>query len=241
LRGLRHRLLSSRTKERRQAAADLIDHLPSYQVALWPDGWELDPDGAVRVRDTHAMAEARRWYVLAGRNQAGAAAYGLMARQGVSVPQAVLALVGKRFASEQVASVALQLVAGEWIRQRRRELRSAAPEALAARTQAWSGSRHRAVWDEDAVAGLVAELVRACAAERLIPNAHYRIGVRADDGYGLTLWRCRLRVALDAYARARAAEVLALALIPWNRAVVRDGAAVPILSVEVRGPGLRGR
>ncbi|MCU0834186.1 MAG: hypothetical protein MUC77_07070 [Chromatiaceae bacterium] len=239
MRGLSDKLLLSFAKIGRQAAEELIDRLPAYQVALWPDGWELLPGGAVRVRDTHAMAEARRWYLLAERNQAGARGQRLMALHGV-VPRAVVDLKGRRFASEQVASVALNLVAGDWLRLRRCALRAAPCEALAARALAWSGSRHSASEDARSVGGLVAEVLRACAAERLIPDARYRVDVRADDGYGLTLWRCRLRVALDPYARARVADVLGVALIPWNRAVVRDGAAVPIVSVEVLGPGVVG-
>lgn len=239
MRGLPNRLLPSFSKVGRDAAEALIDRLPAYQVALWPDGWELFPDGGVRVCDTHAMAEARRWHALAERNHAGARGRRLMALHGI-VPSGVVELAGRRFASEQAASVAMHLVAGDWIRRRRRELRAAACEALAARALAWSGSRHAAAQDAESVSALIAELVRACAAERLIPDAHYRIGVRADDGYGLTLWRCCLRVALDPYARTRVAEILALALIPWNRAVVRDGAAVPIVAVEVRGPGAAG-
>ena len=239
MRGLPDALLTPSKRVRRLAAKALIDRLPAYQVALWPDGWELLPDGAVRVCDTHAMAEARRWHALAERNQARALGRRLMARHGI-VPREVVELSGRRFASEQVASVALQLVAGDWIRLRRSELRAAPQKALAARELAWSGSRHVVGQDAQSLAGLVAELLRTCATERLIPDAHYRIGVRADDGYGLTLWRCRLRVALDPYARTRVAEILALALIPWNRAVVRDGAAVPIVAVEVRGPGAAG-
>lgn len=239
MRGLPDKLLTSLTSARRQAAEALIDRLPAYQIALWPDGWELLPDGSVRVCDTHAMAESRRWHALAERNQAGARGQRLMARHGV-VPRPVVDLCGRRFASEQAASVALHLVAGDWLRLRRRELRAAPCEALAARALGWSGSRHTGAQDAQSVSGLVAELLHACAAERLIPDAHYQVGVRADDGYGLTLWRCRLRVALDPYARARVAEVLGVALIPWNRAVVRDGTAVPVVAIEVRGPGVTG-
>ena len=62
------RALFSHFARGRRAAARLVAELPAYQVALWPDGWVLEPDGGVQVRDTHAMAEARRWYVLAGGN-----------------------------------------------------------------------------------------------------------------------------------------------------------------------------
>ena len=63
-----------------------VARLPVYQVALWPDGWELGRDGSVRVLDTHEMAEARRWYALAERNQYREDASKVMALYGIFVP-----------------------------------------------------------------------------------------------------------------------------------------------------------
>lgn len=49
-------------------ASRIVAALPVYQVALWPDGWVLGASGEVSVRDTHAMAEARRWHAQPGRH-----------------------------------------------------------------------------------------------------------------------------------------------------------------------------
>jgi len=222
------------------AAAAVIAALPAYQVALWPDGWELDADGTVSVRDTHDMAEARRWYAMAERNRNGrcrsparADLDRVMGLHGIFVPRAVVAMSGQRFASEQVASVALQLVAGEWIATRRRRLMAAPDRALAQRALAWSGSRHRGAPAQSQLQELLAGLLEACIAERLLPPARYRLELGADDGYGIRAWTCSVHVDLDPYARARAAEVLRAALIPWNRAVIRDGRAVPLIALRV--------
>lgn len=218
----------------RREAADLVRGLPVYQVALWPDGWEMLPDGAVRVRDTHAMAEARRWYSLAERNHAREDVPRVMSMHGVFVPRVVVDLAERRFPSERAASVALELVAGEWVRQRRRQLLESPEHALAVRALGWTGSLHRPEPDPRRIEALVRTLLRDCVGERLIPDADYGVGVRPDGGYGIAAWRCTLTVALDPYARARVAEALTAALIPWNRAVVRDGAPATVLAVEVR-------
>jgi hypothetical protein len=148
---------------RASAACAEIASLPAYQVALWPDGWLLEADGGVRVRDTHEMAEARRWLEMAARNRQGRARAPMsdaevartMRMHRLCVPRAVIDLAGRRFASEQVASVALSLVASEWIGERRGELGRAPEQALAARARAWSGSRHAGAPDADAMRQLV--------------------------------------------------------------------------------------
>ena len=226
----------------RRAATEAIRALPAYRVALWPDGWVLDTDGGVRVVDTHAMAEARRWFDMAERSSAGGSRRGLTAAEqrramrllGVYVPRAVVALSGRRFVSEQVASVALQLIAGEWIGERRRILLAQPERALAEHACAWRGSRHQCPATVDAADALLRQALDACIAEGLVPPARYRLLSRCEDGFGLRRWRFAVEVNLDPYARARAREALDAALIPWNRAVVRDGAPMPLIMLEVR-------
>lgn len=230
-----------------QAAADAISALPAYQVALWPDGWLLEADGSVRVRDTHEMAEARRWLQMAARNAAGRSRQVMadtevartMRLHGVFVPRAVIDMAGRRFISEQIASVALSLVAGDWISERRQTLGLSAEPALALQALAWSGSRHAGAPDADAARCLLQELLDQCIEEGLVPRARYRLGCRADDGYGIRCCLCCVQVDLDRDARARVQQVLSTALIPWNRAVIRDGRATPVLSVHVRAPADR--
>lgn len=226
-------------------AEAVVRALPAYQVALWPDGWELAADGAVLVRDTHDMAEARRWYRLAERNRRGrGAAAGpgrtldramdrAMHLHGTFVPRAVVELAGRRFASAQVASVALRLVASDWIDARRRRLLAAPARALAERARAWSGSRHDGPPEAARVGPLVRALVAQCIAEGLVPPAEYRISLREDDGFGLRGCRCAVHTALDRGLRQRAEEVLNTALIPWNRAVIRAGEPTPLIAVRV--------
>jgi len=231
-----------------QAAADAIAALPAYQVALWPDGWLLEADGAIRVRDTHEMAEARRWLQMAARNAAGRSRQAMadtevartMRLHGVFVPRAVIDMAGRRFLSEQVASVALSLVAGEWISERRHALRLSPEPALAMHALAWSGSRHTGAPDADAARSLLQEVLAQCIDEGLVPRARYRLGCRADDGYGIRCCQCCVQMDLDRDARARVQDVLSTALIPWNRAVIRNGRAAPVLSVHVRARADRG-
>jgi hypothetical protein len=231
-----------------QAAADAIAALPAYQVALWPDGWLLEADGGVCIRDTHEMAEARRWLQMAARNGAGSSRQVMadtevartMRMHGVFVPRAVIDMAGRRFISEQVASVALSLVAGEWISERRQTLHRSAEPALALQALAWSGSRHAGAPDADAARSLLQEVLAHCIDEGLVPRARYRIGFRADDGYGIRCCQCCVQVDLDVQARARVQQVLSTALIPWNRAVIRDGRVIPVLAVHVRGQADRG-
>lgn len=223
--------LFSRFKPR--FAARLIADLPPYQVALWPDGWVLDGDGSVTVRDTHAMAEARRWYRLAERNRSVEAARRVMSLHGVFVPRAIVEMAQQCFPSEPVASVAVQLVAGEWVQQRRRYLLEGAEDAVRARNLAWSGSRHQPGLDEDAIGNILRGLLNLCVTEGLIPNASYRLQVFPDDGYGIPAYRCRVQVCLESYARGQVAGALRAALIPWNRAVVRDGTPAPLIALQV--------
>jgi hypothetical protein len=239
--GFRHATMFG-TAVARRTAAQVIRSLPAYRIALWPDGWVLDADGAVRVVDTHAMAEARRWFDLAERTAGAGGRRPLTALEqrramrllGVYVPPAVVALSGRCFPSEQVASVALQLVAGDWIGERRRALLARPERALAERARAWQGSRHQCPASVEAVDALLTQALEVCIAEGLVPPVRYRVQSRCDDGFGLRRWRCAVDVNLDAYARARAREALDLALIPWNRAVVRDGVPMPQIVLEVR-------
>lgn len=268
-------------------AAALIAALPAYQVALWPDGWELDA-GAVLIRETHAMAEARRWYqsrdrrlrsraarlptrlpVSAAGPDSGVAPDGdtgadpktdlgvdldttrasrigigpgsatapgldrTMRLHGVFVPRPVVALAGQRFATEAAASVALQLIAGDWIAAQRQALLAAPRAALALRAHAWCGSRHRQLASSEQVAALIAELIGACVQEGLAAPAACRVQVRADAGFELHTWRCRISADLDPADCARLQAALDLALIPWNRALIRDGAPTLLLRAQV--------
>jgi hypothetical protein len=223
----------------RRAAARLVAGLPAYQVALWPDGWDVSGGGGVSVRDTHAMAEARRWYGLADRNRAREDARRAMAMHGVFVPRAIVDMAERQFASEEAASVAMQLVAGDWIRQRRCQLLRAPEAALAERSLAWCGSRYAAALDEQGLLRLVRDLLDVCIAERAIPDAIYGLDVRREDGYGVCCYWCRVQVWLDSYARRRVQESLAVALTPWNRAVARHGVSAKVISVEVHPGGAR--
>lgn len=223
-----------------RARADrIVASLPLYQVALWPDGWEHAEDGGVIVRDTHEIAEARRWYQMAERNGAGQSqsrgpqAAKTMRLHGIGVPRSLVELSGRRFASEQAASVAMRLVASDWIEQRRRMLAENPCRLLALRAQTWSGSRHRRFDDGNAVQGLLRWLVGLCVAEHLTPAARFRLDVRADDGYGLKGWRCRVRVDLDETQCQAVGDAIRLALIPWNRQALRDEKPHPLIAVWV--------
>ena len=235
--------LISRLGASRQAARDIIAALPPYQVALWPDGWQLGVDGSVRVCDTHAMAEARRWFALIDRRERGgpraASPQRAMQLHGIFVPRAIVDVSGRIFPSEQVASVALQLIAADWVKQRRRTLLDAPERALADHHRAWSGSRHAGSPEPEATCDLLQSLLDQCIDEGLLPRARYRLGARSDDGYGVRLCRCSVEVDLDPYARARIEEALNAALIPWNRAVIRDGTPVPVIALSVRPRGSR--
>jgi hypothetical protein len=217
-------------------ATRVVAQLPAYQVALWPDGWEQLDDGAVLVRDTDAMAEARRWYRLAERNRGLVAMDPAMRLHGAFVPRPILAMSRHRFASAQVASVAVQLVAGDWVATRRAELLRAPVRALRERNQTWSGSRSREPLDREGLAAVLRDLLAQCAAERLIPRAAYRLRVLGDDGFGIGGFRCIVEVWLDPYVRTRLADALSTGLVPWNRVVTRDGRPHPLIGVEVRRP-----
>jgi hypothetical protein len=158
---------------------------------------------------------------------------------GTYVPRSIVALAGKRFASESVASVAVQLVAGDWIVQRRRELMAAPAEAIRMRGLGWTGSRHDAELSDEGLVIRVSEAVAACMREGLIPTSSFELKVRSDDGFGIRGYRCLISVAPDGDLCARYREAIQTALVPWNRAVVRDGVAHPLVKVEVRGRGGR--
>lgn len=211
-----------------------IATLPAYQVALWPDGWECSGDGSVLIRDTDAMAEARRWYALAERNRCRIQLDRAMRLHGAFVPRPILSLSTRRFVSGRVASVAVELVAGDWVRQRRQQLIVDAAQALRERALSWSGSRSGECLDADALEQRVCGLIAQCVVERLIPRVMHRVRVQREDGFGLTGFRCIVEVNLDPYARSRLADALGLALVPWNRAVVRDGRPHTLIAVETR-------
>jgi hypothetical protein len=232
------RALSVRATAQERAAAEVVAGLPAYQVALWPDGWELSAEGTVTVRDTHAMAEARRWYDLARRNRAGWVPGPALAIHGVFIPPAILDLSRRTFASEQAASVAVQLVAGDWVGRRRAKLLRSAGAALAEREGAWTGSRHGPEMDAGGVSSLATDLLGLCVSEGLIPRACYGLKVRRDDGFGVCGYRVRVETFLEPYARARIRDLLAVGLTPWNRAVGRDAGASLVISVEVGTPAL---
>jgi hypothetical protein len=159
-----------------------------------------------------------------------------MALHRVFVPRAIVDLAGWRFPTEEVASVAVQLIAGDWVRQRRAELLREPERALHERALAWRGSRHVSGGTAPQVGELLQGLLALCVAEGLIPDADYRIRVRADDGYGICAHRCRVEVGLEPAERTRVAEVVSAGLVPWNRAVVRDGSAVPLLALSLCAP-----
>jgi hypothetical protein len=219
----------------RLTAVAAVAGLPAYQVALWPDGWDLGEDGSVLVRDTHVMAEARRWYDLARRNGSQADLGPALAIHGLRIPPAILDLAWRRFPSEQVASVAVTLVAGGWVKQRRAQLLRTAEAALAERASAWTGSRHGDGLNAEALACLVRDALQWCLIEDLIPRADYGVRIRSDDGWGLCRYRVCVAVALETGARTRVAEILSLALIPWNRAAGSEAGPQPMIRVEVAG------
>jgi hypothetical protein len=232
--GVRH--APSWFQARDAEAARAIAALPPYQVALWPDGWEHLEAGGVLVRDTDAMAEARRWYRLAERNRGLKAMGPAMRLHGTFVPRAIVDLSRQRFATARAASVAVQLVAGDWVAQRRAELLRSPLRTLRERDQAWSGSRSGEPLDADTLGALLSELLSQCMAEGLIPKARYRLRIQAEEGFGVCGFRCILEVRLDPYARTRLADCLGSALVPWNRAVMRDARPHPLIGVEVRRP-----
>jgi hypothetical protein len=218
-------------------AARIVAGLPPYQIAFWPDGWMFGPNGDVLVRDTHAMAEARRWYAIADRASVELRMDRTMRLYGTFVPRSIVALAGQRFPTEAVASVAVQLVARDWIAQRREHLLAAPGEAVRLMGLGWSGSRYEADLDADSLAACVRSLLDECAREGLIPKASYGLRLRAEDGFGLRGYRCLITTGLECYAAARAREAIQAALVPWNRAVVRDGGAHVLIKVEMRCPG----
>lgn len=232
-----------------------IECLPLYQVALWPDGWELIDAETVLVRDTHEMAEARRWYAMAARNSAvrggrlSATSARTMRLHGIGIPSPLLALVGRRFVSEQAASVAVRLVASDWVEQRRRMLIGDAARMLRLQSLTWCGSRYGSLLGPADLSRLVLRLLALCIEEGLLPMLRAEVDVaarrralachepitdvRVEDGYGLTTWHCRVRAGFDRPSLGPIAEILTLALIPWNRSVLRDERPWQLLQVEV--------
>jgi len=230
-----HKRLFWRTSSGRLTAVAAVAGLPAYQVALWPDGWDLGTDGSVLVRDTHVMAEARRWYDLARRNGSRGNLSPVLAMHGLLIPPAILDLARCRFASGQAASVAVTLVAADWVKQRRAQLLRTAEAALAERACAWTGSRHWEGMKAEALACLVQDALQWCLMEDLIPRADYGVRIRCDDGWGLCRYRVCVAVALETGGRARVMEMLSLALIPWNRAAGNEAGPQPMIRVEVAG------
>ena len=132
--------------------------------------------------------------------------------------------------------MAVQLVAGDWVAQRRAELLRSPVRALRERDQAWSGSRSGEPLDADTLAAVLSDLFTQCMAEGLIPKVAYRQRVKRDGGFGVCGFRCIVEVWLDPYARTLLADCLGSALVPWNRAVMRDARPHPLIGVEVRRP-----
>lgn len=221
---------------RREDAARLVKALPAYQVALWPDGWEHLAGGGVLVRDTDAMAEARRWYELAERNRGVLPMDRVMGLHGTFVPRPVVSLSGHRFTTAEAASVAFQLVAGDWIRQRRERLLRSPGLALSDRLRAWSGSRCEEACDAATAEAVLSGLLTLCIAERLIPAADYRLRVQGDDRFGVRGFRCLIEVYLEPYACQHICELIAAGMIPWNRTVARDRRSHPLIGIEIRRP-----
>jgi hypothetical protein len=219
-----------------------VEALPLYQIAFWPDGWESAQDGSVVVRDTHETAEARRWYAMAERNRVGRGSTALprqaertMRMHRIGVPRGIVDLVGTRFRTEQAASVAVRLIAADWVDERRRMLSAEPAVSLTTRERLWSGSRHAEVRESEDVDLLVRRLISVCVAEGLIPRLEYGVEARLHDGYGLRRWSCQVTVR-QGLARAQAdaiAALLSLALVPWNRGVSGDGKTWTLLSVRV--------
>jgi hypothetical protein len=177
--------------------------LPAYQVAFWPDGWQIGAHGEVLFEDTHETAEAKRWYCVADRNRSLDEAGRIMALHGVYVPRAIVDMVGRTFVSVLVAAVAVQLVAGDWIRQRRGSLLARAEESVLAATLGWRGSCYRPGLCVDDVELLLKDLLSLCAEEEAIPNARYKITVQEDNGFGVLAFRCFVEVCFDSYERHR--------------------------------------
>ncbi|MBK5931570.1 hypothetical protein [Halochromatium salexigens] len=245
LRGVRRWLPGRGSRHAR--ALERVRQLPAYQVALWPDGWDFMMTEGLLVRETHEMAEARRWYAMAARN--GVPRSGRLATPtartmglyGIGFPEPILDLVGRQFASEQAASVAVRLIAGEWVEQRRRMLAQNPIDVFALQQQTWCGSRHPPPIHSTDLCRLAHRLLELCATEGLLPPLDAEVDARVDTGYGLATWYCQVKVGLR-QARSRygsrlwrepIVETLELALIPWNRAVLRDGRAWRLLRVEV--------
>jgi hypothetical protein len=128
----------------------------------------------------------------------------------------------------------VQLAAAEWISRRRLELSEMATEALRWRSLAWTGSRHQAVTDVLETRARVADVVEGCMGEGLIPSGVYMLRARIDDGFGIPSVRCVLRAALADEPLRRVREVVQIGLVPWNRTVVREGVAHPIIRIETR-------
>lgn len=221
---------------RQRAAARTIKDLPPYQIALWPDGWECLSDGGVLVRDTDAMAEARRWYALADRSRVCLSMERAMQVHHAFVPRSILSLNRLRFGSEQAASVAVQLVAGEWVKHRREQMLRMPGKALKERGLTWSGSHFGEHLSGERLHALFAELVTLCVAEGLIPNIDYQVRIRRDNGFGISGFRCIVESRVDRATREHLKDVLATGLVPWNRVVPRDHQPYPVIGLEIRQP-----
>jgi hypothetical protein len=158
-----------------------------------------------------------------------------MRLHGVFVPRPIVDMAHQVFATEQAASVAVQLVAGDWVAQRRRQLVGAPRGALQERFLGWTGSRHGALSDGAGLAALTRELVCLCIAERLIPDTVYRVEVQGMDGFGIPGFRCIVEAALERVPRAGIEDALRVALLPWNRGVVCNARVRPLVGLVVRG------
>ena len=219
---------------RNSRPARLLTKLPPYQIALWPDGWQLEADGRVRLRDTHAIAEARRWYATADERGAIHRSEKTLRALGMYIPRSVIALSGRLFGSELAASVAVQLVAGAWVSERRRQLLSAPHTALAEQQGCWTGSRHRGPLPIVEIKKVLCQLIAICVAEDLIPRLAYGVEVRKNDSFGVPALLTSVHAPLVPHQIGPVRETLMTALIPWNRAMALKGATTFAIGVEVR-------
>jgi hypothetical protein len=105
---------------------------------------------------------------------------------------------------------------------------------LRLRGLAWTGSRHDPAQDATALCARVGEVLEQCVSEGLIPHLAYALQVRIDDGFGLPVYRCVISASLGDQRRGRVRDTIEAALVPWNRAVVRDSGVHPLIKVEVR-------
>jgi hypothetical protein len=150
------------------------------------------------------------------------------------IPQSIIDLSGRRFGSELAASVAVQLVAGAWVSERRRCLLAAPRAALSEQSGCWTGSRHRETLLIPDIKEILCQVMAACAEEALIPRVAYAIEVHDNDSFGVHGLLTSVQGPLARHQLGEVREALLTALIPWNRAIFLKGATTFVIGVEVR-------